>query len=42
VARGTQLHRIVATDELKVNSAHHQAAADAPARSRDQRVAPMA
>ena len=30
VARGTQLHGIVGTDELPVNSAHHQAAADAP------------
>jgi len=25
------LHRIVGTEELAVNSAHHQAAADAPA-----------
>ena len=31
VARGTQLHGIVGADELSVNSAHHQAAADAPA-----------
>ena len=31
VAPGTQLHRIVGADELAVNSAHHQAAADAPA-----------
>ena len=31
VAPGTQLHRIVGADELPVNSAHHQAAADAPA-----------
>ena len=30
VAKGTQLHGIVGTDELAVNSAHHQAAADAP------------
>ncbi|HTR84238.1 MAG TPA: gamma-glutamyl-gamma-aminobutyrate hydrolase family protein [Reyranella sp.] len=30
VARGTQLHGIVGADELAVNSAHHQAAADAP------------
>ena len=30
VAPGTQLHRIVGADELQVNSAHHQAAADAP------------
>src|SRR5215470_14896336 len=30
VARGTQLHRIVGADELEVNSAHHQAAADQP------------
>ena len=30
VASGTLLHRIVAADELAVNSAHHQAAADAP------------
>jgi putative glutamine amidotransferase len=30
VAKGTQLHGIVGADELKVNSAHHQAAADAP------------
>jgi putative glutamine amidotransferase len=30
VAPGTLLHRIVGTDELAVNSAHHQAAADAP------------
>lgn len=30
VARGTQLHRIVGADELQVNSAHHQAAADEP------------
>ena len=27
---GTQLHRIVAADELAVNSAHHQAAKDVP------------
>jgi putative glutamine amidotransferase len=31
VAKGTQLHLIVGTDRLEVNSAHHQAAADAPA-----------
>ena len=31
VARGTQLHGIVGADELQVNSAHHQAAADSPA-----------
>jgi putative glutamine amidotransferase len=31
VAKGTQLHGIVGADELSVNSAHHQAAADAPA-----------
>lgn len=30
VARGTLLHRITGADELSVNSAHHQAAADAP------------
>ena len=30
VARGTQLHQIVGADQLDVNSAHHQAAADAP------------
>jgi putative glutamine amidotransferase len=30
VARNTQLYRIVGVDELAVNSAHHQAAADAP------------
>ena len=30
VAKGTQLHGIVGADELAVNSAHHQAAADAP------------
>ena len=30
VARGTQLHRIVGADQLQVNSAHHQAAADTP------------
>ena len=30
VAPGTLLHRIVGTEELSVNSAHHQAAADAP------------
>jgi putative glutamine amidotransferase len=30
VARGTQLHEIVGADELAVNSAHHQAAADSP------------
>ena len=30
VVPGTLLHRIVDTDELAVNSAHHQAAADAP------------
>ena len=30
VAKGTQLHGIVGADELQVNSAHHQAAADAP------------
>lgn len=31
VARGTQLHGIVGSDQLEVNSAHHQAAADQPA-----------
>src|ERR1700730_1099430 len=31
VAHGTKLHGIVGADELSVNSAHHQAAADAPA-----------
>lgn len=31
VTRGTLLHRIVGVDELQVNSAHHQAAKDAPA-----------
>ena len=31
VAKGTQLHKIVGFDQLDVNSAHHQAAADAPA-----------
>jgi putative glutamine amidotransferase len=31
VTRGTLLHRIVGLDELQVNSAHHQAARDAPA-----------
>src|SRR6185437_37018 len=30
VAPGTQLHKIVGADQLQVNSAHHQAAADAP------------
>lgn len=30
VAPGTQLHAIVGRDELAVNSAHHQAAADCP------------
>ncbi|UYN94390.1 MAG: gamma-glutamyl-gamma-aminobutyrate hydrolase family protein [Enhydrobacter sp.] len=30
IAKGTQLHRIVGADELPVNSAHHQAAADEP------------
>ncbi|MBN9090460.1 MAG: gamma-glutamyl-gamma-aminobutyrate hydrolase family protein [Reyranella sp.] len=30
VTRGTQLHEIVGADQLQVNSAHHQAAADAP------------
>ncbi|MGF1626537.1 MAG: gamma-glutamyl-gamma-aminobutyrate hydrolase family protein [Alphaproteobacteria bacterium] len=30
IVRGTMLHRIVGTDELAVNSAHHQAAADEP------------
>jgi putative glutamine amidotransferase len=30
VARDTQLYRIVGVDQLAVNSAHHQAAADAP------------
>jgi gamma-glutamyl-gamma-aminobutyrate hydrolase PuuD len=30
VARGTQLHGIVGAEELQVNSAHHQAAADSP------------
>jgi putative glutamine amidotransferase len=30
VTRNTQLYRIVGVDELAVNSAHHQAAADAP------------
>jgi putative glutamine amidotransferase len=28
VVKGTLLHRICAADELKVNSAHHQAAKD--------------
>ena len=31
VAKGTQLHAIVGADQLEVNSAHHQAAADEPA-----------
>jgi putative glutamine amidotransferase len=31
VAKGTQLHGIVCAEELQVNSAHHQAAADSPA-----------
>ena len=31
VAPGTLLHKIVGTDSLSVNSAHHQAAEDAPA-----------
>lgn len=31
IVKGTLLHRIVGTDTLMVNSAHHQAAADAPA-----------
>ena len=31
VAKGTQLHSIVGAEELQVNSAHHQAAADQPA-----------
>jgi putative glutamine amidotransferase len=30
VTKGTRLHKIVGADELAVNSAHHQAAADAP------------
>ena len=30
IVPGTLLHRIVGTDELAVNSAHHQAAADEP------------
>ena len=30
IARGTRLHAIVDADALDVNSAHHQAAADAP------------
>ncbi len=30
VAKGTQLHGIVGAEELQVNSAHHQAAADSP------------
>ena len=30
VTKGTLLHKIVKTDELQVNSAHHQAAKDAP------------
>lgn len=30
VTKGTLLHRIVKLDELQVNSAHHQAAKDAP------------
>jgi putative glutamine amidotransferase len=30
VAKGTQLHGIVGAEELQVNSAHHQAAADQP------------
>ena len=31
IVPGTMLHRIVGTDRLDVNSAHHQAAKDAPA-----------
>lgn len=31
IVKGTLLHRIVGADTLMVNSAHHQAAADAPA-----------
>ena len=31
VTKGTQLHAIVGAEELQVNSAHHQAAADQPA-----------
>lgn len=31
IVKGTLLHRIVGVDTLPVNSAHHQAAADAPA-----------
>ncbi|MDP6574374.1 MAG: gamma-glutamyl-gamma-aminobutyrate hydrolase family protein [Rhodospirillales bacterium] len=31
IVAGTRLHRIVGTDRLAVNSAHHQAAADEPA-----------
>ena len=30
ITKGTLLHKIVKTDELQVNSAHHQAAKDAP------------
>jgi len=37
VAKGTQLHKIVGADELAVNSAHHQAAADSPGGRGDQR-----
>lgn len=30
ILKGTQLHQIVGTEELQVNSAHHQAARDVP------------
>jgi putative glutamine amidotransferase len=30
ITKGTLLHKIVKTDELQVNSAHHQAARGAP------------
>jgi len=40
VKRGTMLHDIVGTDELAVNSAHHQAARDEPAGVTVNAVAP--
>lgn len=40
IVRGTRLHAIVGVDELAVNSAHHQAAKDAPAGVAINAVAP--
>lgn len=40
IVRGTRLHDVVGVDELAVNSAHHQAAKDAPAGVSVNAVAP--